>query len=122
MNIKLLFEAFIKFIFGALIIFLLIFLPAGNLNYFNGWLFMGILFITMFIAGIILIFVNPKLLKRRLNAKEKESKQKEVILFSALMFIAGFIVSGLNYRFKWIIMPDIVTIISSIIFVVIKNC
>lgn len=118
MNIKLFFQAIVKFILGVLIVFLLLFIPAGDLNFINGWLFIGILFIPMFIAGIILMFVNPELLKRRLNAKEKESTQKGVIIFSGLMFLIGFIIAGLNYRFNWIIMPNIVIIISSGIFMI----
>jgi protein-S-isoprenylcysteine O-methyltransferase Ste14 len=96
----------------------LIFIPAGTFEYFNGWLFMSLLFIPMFIAGMIMIVKSPVLLKSRLNAKEKESKQKEVVVQSALMFLLGFVVAGLDYRFKWIQVPDIVVIISSVVFVV----
>ena len=117
MNIKLFVEAIIKFIFGVLIIGLLLFIPANTINYWNGWLFMGLLFIPMFIAGIVMMIKSPELLKKRLNAKEKESKQKEVIAFSGLMFLAGFIISGLNYRYNWIRLPNLVVIISSVIFV-----
>lgn len=117
MNVKLFFEAIIKFISGFIIVGLLLFIPAGTIHYFNGLLFMALLFIPMFIAGIIMLFLNPELLRRRLNAKEKESEQKEVLLFSAIMFISGFIIAGLNYRYNWIILPNIVTIISSVIFI-----
>ena len=117
MNVKLFFEAIIKFISGFIIVGLLLFIPAGTIYYFNGLLFMALLFIPMFIAGIIMLFLNPELLRRRLNAKEKESEQKEVLLFSAIMFISGFIIAGLNYRYNWIILPNIVTIISSVIFI-----
>ena len=117
MNVKLFFEAIIKFISGFIIVGLLLFVPAGTIHYFNGLLFMTLLFIPMFIAGIIMLFLNPELLRRRLNAKEKESEQKEVLLFSAIMFISGFIIAGLNYRYNWIILPNIVTIISSVIFI-----
>lgn len=117
MNVKLFFEAIIKFISGFIIVGLLLFIPAGTIHYFNGLLFMALLFIPMFIAGIIMLFLNPELLRRRLNAKEKESEQKEVLLFSAIMFISGFIVAGLNYRYNWIMLPNIVTIISSVIFI-----
>ena len=79
---------------------------------------MGLLFIPMFIAGIILIIKNPELLKKRLNAKEKENEQKWVLLFSGLMFLSGFIVAGLNYRYKWIEIPNMVIIISSILFII----
>ena len=118
MNIKLFVEAIVKFIFGVLLIGLLIFLPANTINYWNGWLFMGLLFIPMFIAGIVMMIKSPELLKKRLNAKEKESKQKEVIAFSGLMFLAGFITCGLNYRYSWIAIPNYVVIISSVIFII----
>ncbi len=118
MSAKLFLQAITKFIFGVLIIGLLIFLPAGTINYFNGWLFMGLLFIPMFIAGIIMMFKNPSLLKRRLNAKEKEKDQKEVILYSGLMFLVGFILAGLDYRFNITKVSNIVVIIASIIFII----
>ena len=117
MNKKLFLEAIIKFTLGVLIIVLLLFIPAGTINYFNGWLFMGILFIPMFIAGIIMMLKSPDLLKSRLNAKEKESQQKEVVKLSGLMFLVGFIVAGLNYRYSWIEISNIVVIIGSIIFI-----
>ena len=97
---------------------ILLFVPAGTLNYWNAWLFMGILFVPMLIAGIILMFKNPMLLKSRLDVKEKEKDQKYVILYSGLMFLSGFIIAGLNYRFSWIIIPNIIVIISSILFVI----
>ena len=118
MNLKLFFEAILKFILGVIIIGLLLFLPAGDLNYFNGWLFMGVLFIPMFIAGIVMMIKSPNLLKSRLNAKEKESEQKEVVALSGLMFLIGFIIAGLNYRFGWIQLPNIVVIIGTIIFII----
>ena len=118
MNIKLFFEAIIKFIFGVLIIGALIFWPANTLNYWNGWLFMGLLFIPMFIAGIVMMIKSPELLRKRLNAKEKENEQKEVLLFSGLMFIAGFIFAGFNFRFGWVILPNSVVIVSSIVFLI----
>ena len=87
---KLLLQAIIKFLLGAIIVGLLIFIPAGTINYFNGLLFMGLLFIPMFIVGLIMFFKSPELLRSRLNAKEKESEQREVLTFSAFMFISGF--------------------------------
>ena len=116
MNCKLLMEAIIKFASGVVIIGLMIFLPAGSLHYWNGWLFMGILFGPMFIGGIVLMIKNPQLLKSRLKAKEKDSEQKVVILFSGIMFLIGFILCGLNYRFAWIVMPKWVVFLSTIIF------
>jgi len=117
MNKKLFFEAIIKFILGVILIGLLLFVPAGTLNYSNRWLFMGLLFIPMFVAGIVMMIKNPNLLKSRLNVKEKQSSQKEVLLLSGLMFIIGFIIAGLNYRYNWGQLPDIVVIISSIVFI-----
>lgn len=116
MDIKLLFQAIVKFLIGFIIVGLLIFIPAGSFNYYNGWMFMILLFVPMFIAGIILLFKNPELLKMRLNIKEKENEQKEVLIYSGLMFIMGFILAGLNYRYKWIEIPRIVIIIAIIIF------
>lgn len=118
MNKKLFFQAITKFLLGLVLIFALLFIPAGSLQYVNGWIFMGLLFIPMFIVGIILMIKNPELLRRRLNAKEKEGEQKQVIILSGLMFFLGFIIAGLNFRFKWFELPNIVTIISSIIFVI----
>ena len=118
MNIKLFLQAIIKYVFGVLIIGALLFIPANSFKYWNGWLFMGLLFIPMFIAGIILMIKNPELLRKRLNAKEKESEQKQIVLFSGLMFLSGFIIAGLNYRYKWIEISNIVVIISSILFLI----
>ena len=118
MNLKLFIQATIKYVFGVLIVGGLLFIPANSFEYWNGLLFMGLLFIPMFIAGIILMIKNPELLRKRLNAKEQENEQKWVLLFSGLMFIAGFIVAGLNYRYKWIEMPNAVIIISSILFII----
>ncbi len=118
MSIKLFFQALIKYIFGVLIVGCLLFISANSFEYWNGWLFMGLLFIPMFIAGIFLMIKNPQLLEKRLNAKEKEKEQKLVLVFSALMFLAGFIIAGLNYRFKWVEIPDIVAIISSAVFLI----
>ena len=118
MDIKLFLQAIIKYVFGVLIVGGLLFIPANSFDYWNGLLFMGLLFIPMFIAGIILMIKNPELLRKRLNAKEKENEQKWVLLFSGLMFIAGFIIAGLNYRYRWIEMPNVVTIISSILFII----
>ena len=116
MSLKLFLEAIIKFLFGIVLVGLLIFLPAGTLSYFNGWLFMGVLFIPMLIAGIIMMIKNPKVLANRLDAKEKQKDQNLVIKFSGLMFVAGFIVAGLDYRFKWIVISPIVSYVFSLIF------
>ncbi len=105
MTRKLFFQAICKFLFGIVLVGLLLFLPAWSLKYWNGWLFLGVLFIPMFIAGIVMMFKNPELLKKRLNAKEEEREQKTVIALSGLMFLAAFIVAGLNFRFQWIVLP-----------------
>ena len=117
MNLKLFFQAIVKFILGVLIIGLLLFIPANTINYWNGWIFMGLLFIPMFIAGIVMMIKSPDLLRKRLNAKEKENEQKQVILFSGLMFLSGFIIAGLTYRYNWVTIPTSVVIISSVIFI-----
>ncbi len=118
MNIKLFLKAITKYFFGVILVGILLFLPAGTFNYMNAWLFMGLLFIPMFIAGIILMIKNPMLLKSRLDVKEKEKEQKQVILYSGLMFLIGFIIAGLNYRFSWITIPNIIVITSSILFII----
>ena len=117
-DMKLLLQAIIKFLSGLLIVGLLLFVPAGTIMYYNAWLFIELLFIPMFFVGILMFFKNKNLLKSRLNAKEKESDQKVVIILSAIMFITGFVVAGLNYRFGWIQLPNIVVIISSIVFII----
>ncbi len=99
-------QAIGKFLAGLILVALLLFVPAGTLHYWNAWLFLGILFIPMFGAGIVMMIRSPELLKRRLNAKEEEAEQKTVIALSGLMFLAAFIVAGLNCRFGWIHMPD----------------
>ena len=111
MTVKLFLSAIIKFLIGVLLVGLLVFLPAGSLNYINGWIFMGVLFIPMFAAGIVMMFKNPKLLASRLNAKEKEKTQSVVVKLSGLMFIVGFVLAGLDYRFKWLQVNEIVTYI-----------
>ena len=111
-------QAIIKFVLGVLIVGALLFIPAQSFEYWNGWLFMGILFIPMFLAGIVLMIKNPELLRKRLNSKEKETEQKQVLILSGLMFLSGFIIAGLNYNFEWIIIPNIIVIVSAILFVI----
>lgn len=106
MNRSLFGKAIGKFLAGVVLMGLLLFLPAGTLNWWQGWLLMGILFVPMFVAGLVMMKKNPELLKSRLNAKEEQSEQKTVIALSGLMFLAAFITAGLNYRFSWIVMPD----------------
>ncbi len=118
MDIKLFFQAILKFIFGVVLVGALLFIPANSINYWNGWLFMGLLFVPMFVAGIILMVKNPELLRKRLKTKEKESEQRQVIVFSGLMFLVGFIIAGLNYKYSWIELPNIVIIVAAILFIV----
>ena len=118
MSLKLFFEAMIKIILGILLVGLLIFLPAGTFDYFNGWLLMGILFIPMFIVGIVMMIKSPDLLKRRLETREKLGEQKTVIKLSGLMFIVGFILAGLDFRYSWLPIPSFVSIIGSILFII----
>lgn len=105
MTKKLFLQALAKFSCGVIAVGVLLFLPAGTLLWLNGWISMGILFIPMFCAGIVLMFKNPKLLKKRLNAKEKQSEQQLVVKLSGLMFISGFIAAGLDFRFRWTTPP-----------------
>ncbi len=118
MDAKLFSQALTKFLFGLIIIALLLFIPAGTLNYPNAWLFLALLFIPMFVAGIVMYIKSPELLERRLNAKEEENEQKTVLLASALMFALAFIIAGLNFRFGWFKLSSIVVVIASVIFLV----
>jgi len=99
-------QAIAKFTLGVLLLGLLIFLPAGSLHYWQGWLLMGILFVPMFVAGLVMLAKNPDLLRKRLNAKEQEAEQKIVVKLSGLLFILAFVVAGLNWRFDWFVLPD----------------
>lgn len=110
------YQAILKFVLGVVIVGILLFLPAGTLDYWNAWLFMGILFIPMFFAGIVMMIKNPELLKKRLNAKEEQAEQSLVIKLSGLMFLLGFVIAGLNFRFKWIILSDWISWIGAAIF------
>lgn len=118
MTIKLFFSAITKFLLGVLLVGVLLFLPAGTLNWFGGWLFMAILFIPMFCAGIVMMFKNPALLASRLDAKEKRGKQSAVVKLSGLMFLCGFIVAGLGVRFDWFVLPMPVCIGGAVAFIV----
>ena len=118
MTLKLFISAILKFSLSAVLVGLLIFLPAGTFAYFNGWLFMGILFIPMFLAGLVMMAKNPKLLQSRLDAKEKQKEQDLVVKLSGLMFLAGFIVAGLGVRFSWYMLPKPVVIASAVVFLI----
>ena len=115
---KLMIEALTKFICGFLLVVLLIFLPAGTTAYLRGWLLTGLLFIPMMIAGFVMLAKSPEFLKKRLDAKEKQAAQKGVLAFSALMFIAGFVVAGLDFRFGWSSVPKWVVTTASVLFLI----
>ena len=116
MDTKLLLQAFTKFFLGVVILGVLIFLPAGSFHYWQGWLLMGILFVPMFIAGLVLMVKNPDLLRKRLNAKEEEREQKWVVALSMVMFIAAFVVAGLNWRFQWLVLPNWAVWLAAVLF------
>lgn len=105
-----------KFTLGVVLIGALLFLPAGTTAYPQGWLLMGILFIPMFIAGLVMMAKNPALLRSRLNAKEKQREQSIVVKLSGLMFLVGFILAGLSYRFGWLMLPRWVSILGAVLF------
>ena len=107
MSVKLFFSAIIKFLLGIVLVGALIFLPAWSLSFYRGWLFMGILFIPMFLAGVVMMWKNPDLLRRRLDAKEKQKEQGIVIKLSGLMFVAGFVLAGLDFRLQWWQLPPV---------------
>lgn len=115
---KLLVSALTKYICGLLLVSLLIFLPAGTLHYAKGWLFLGLLFGPMLIAGFVMYFKSPEFLEKRLDAKEKQATQKGVLAVSGLMFVVGFVLAGLDFRFGWSNMPTWVTITASVLFLV----
>lgn len=109
-------QALAKFTLGILLVGVLLFLPAGSFQYWNAWLFLGILFIPMFFAGIVMMLKNPVLLKKRLNAKEKQGEQQLVIKLGGLMFLLGFVTAGLSFRFQWFMLPNWVSWAASILF------
>lgn len=117
MDRRLFIQAISKVLGGVVLLGLLLFGSAGTLEYWNGWLLMGLLFIPMFIAGIVLMIKNPELLRKRLDMKENEPEQKTVILVSTFMFVGGFVVAGLDYRFGWSTLPKAVVIVASVLFV-----
>ena len=118
MDSELLISALVKYFSGLLLVILLLFLPAGTFTYWQAWLLIIILFIPMLIVGLILLKINPDLLKKRLNVKEEQKDQKIVIILSIIMFLTSFITAGLNFRFKWIILPPLVSYISAFVFLI----
>ena len=113
---KLFWEAMVKFFCGVLLVGVLLFWPAGTLEFGKGWLLMGLLFVPMFAAGLVMLKKSPDFLAKRLDAKEKQSAQKGVLKLSGLMFVVGFAVAGLDYRFGWSRMPQWVTVAASVVF------
>ena len=118
MTKKLFVGAITKFLLGIILVGVLIFLPAGTWRFFHGWLLMGILFVPMFFAGIVMMLKNPDLLKSRLNAKETQQEQSLVVKLSGLMFLTGFIVAGLGVRFDWYTLPKPVVIGAAVVFLI----
>ena len=116
MTKKLFLQAILKFLSGLVLLAALLFVPAGTIYYPNGWLLIAILFIPMFVAGVVMMFKNPDLLKKRLNAKEEEREQKYVVVLSGVMFLAAFIVAGLNFRFQWLLLPNWAIIVGTVVF------
>ena len=115
---KLVVEALLKFFCGLVLVGLLLFLPAGTVCYPYGWLLIGLLFGPMLIAGLVMLYKAPDFLRKRLDAKEKQAAQKGVLAFSGLMFIAGFVVAGLDFRFSWSYVPTWVTVAASVLFLI----
>lgn len=116
MSMKFFLSAIAKFTLGVVLIGVLLFLPAGTMSYPQGWLLMGILFIPMFLAGLVMMAKNPALLRSRLNAKEKRGEQSLVVKLSGLMFLVGFIAAGLSFRFDWWMLPKWVSILGAVLF------
>ena len=106
MDKKLFVQSLTKYLLGVVLVGVLLFVPAGSLHYWQGWLLMGILFVPMFCAGLVMMARNPDLLRKRLNAKEEEKEQKAVVKLSGLLFITAFVLAGLNWRFGWYVLPD----------------
>lgn len=109
-------EALTKFLSGLVLMGVLLFLPAGSFAYWQGWLLIGILFVPMFFAGLVMLKRNPELLQKRLRDREEQNEQKAVIFMSGLMFLAAFIVAGLNFRFQWIVMPSWICVAAAVLF------
>ena len=116
MNNKLLIQALVKFFAGVVLLGALLFLPAGSFQYWQGWVLMGILFVPMFVAGLVMLAKSPELLRKRLNAKEEEKEQKTVVALSGVLFIVAFVLAGLNWRFGWCVLPDWAVWVAAILF------
>ena len=117
MNKTLLTQSLLKFTSGIVLVGLMLFLPAGSFAYWQGWLLMGILFVPMFVAGAVMLVKSPELLRKRLNAKEKENEQKAVVALSGLLFIMSFTTAGLNWRYGWWMLPDWTVWTAAVLFI-----
>jgi len=116
MDKGLLLQSITKYLLGVIFLGTLLFLPAGSFHFWQGWLLMGILFVPMFIVGLVMMARNPGLLRKRLNAKEKENEQKTVVPVSGLLFITAFVVAGLNWRFDWWVLPEWISWVAAVLF------
>lgn len=116
MDLELFRQAMVKVLGGMLLVGLLLFLPAGSLHYRQAWLLMGVLFVPMLAAGFVMLFKSPELLRKRLSAKEEQGEQRTVVALSGLLFIAAFVLAGLNWRFGWLILPDAVSWAAALVF------
>lgn len=117
MTLKLLVEALVKYLAGVVIVAAMLFLPAGSWDYWQGWLLMAILFVPIFIVGVVLMSRRPELLRKRLRAKESDSKQDMVVKLSGLLFVASFVLAGLNWRYGWMLLPDWSVWLAAVLFV-----
>ena len=117
MTLGLLVEALVKYLAGVVMVAAMIFLPAGSLSYWQGWLLMGVLFVPIFVVGVVMMFRSPELLIKRLRAKEGDSRQSRVVRLSGLLFVANFILAGLNWRYQWLLIADWVVWLAAVIFV-----
>ena len=115
---KLAFRGLIKMLIGFVFLAALVFLPAGTLRFANGWLFLGVLFVPILLLGAVLLWRAPKLLESRLDAKEKENDQKLVVLFSGVIFLVGFVLAGLDFRFAWLVLPSWISVAAAVIFLI----
>ena len=117
MDKKLFIQAIVKYLLGLTLFSFLLFVSAGTLKYLNAWLLIGVLFIPMLLVGIVLTIKNPNLLRKRLNAREKEAEQASVQQYGALMFVGGLVVAGFDYRYQWIVLPKWLVIVSTVLFI-----
>lgn len=118
MSAKLIFQALWKFLLGLIVVGVLLFVPAGTLDYWQGWLFVALLFVPMFVAGVVLLLRKPELLSKRLETKEEEKEQKWVVALSGMLFVAMFVLAGLNRRYMWWMLPDWAVYLAAGLFVV----